>query len=152
MKLRVYYLVSGFLVAILIIQIVVAGGSVANYTVNPRIGQCYMLTSSEIDLSYAIRNPVPCSKLHNAEVFLVARWPLSINPADMDHDEAWQIAHDTCDPDAAFDEFEFFNYWAWYTPDRSAWKKGQRWIRCDAMKLKNFKKPYIYLAWRGSKL
>ncbi len=49
-----------------------------------------------------------------------------------------------------------FNYWAWYTPSRSAWAKGQRWLRCDAM-IGKFTSadqwpPATHVSWRGLKL
>ena len=49
-------------------------------------------------------------------------------------------------------EGSYFNYWAWFTPDSVAWAKGERWLRCDAMKTLNDQEPYVFGSWKGQKL
>ena len=97
------------------------------------------------------------------ETFAVATWPLETNPVDMDSKDALDIANEYCDfwgtfPNAQNSRFSKtkFNYWAWYTPSPTAWAKGQRWIRCDAM-IGKFKTadswpPYVHISWKGSKI
>ena len=134
----------------------------AAYTVKPQIGQCFQLTSAQVSASYATKNPVSCSATHNAETFEVVEWPLETNPVDMPQSDALGVAGETC---GFWDTFQNaqgdrlsksqFNYWAWYTPDRAAWAKGERWLRCDAMigKFKTAKSwpPYAFISWKGSK-
>jgi hypothetical protein len=134
----------------------------AAYTVKPKIGQCFQLTPAQVSASYATKNPVSCSSTHNAETFEVVDWPLATNPVDMVHTDALKIANEMCGfwdtfPDAETSRLSKseFNYWAWYTPDKAAWAKGERWLRCDAM-VGKFKSstswpPYAYISWKGVK-
>ena len=134
----------------------------AAYTVKPQIGQCFQLTPGQVSASYATKNPINCSSTHNAETFEVAIWPLETNPVDMAGQDAVLIANEACGfwqtfPNAKGSRLSKseFNYWAWYTPDRAAWAKGERWLRCDAM-IGKFKTstswpPYAYISWKGSK-
>ena len=135
----------------------------ADYTVPPKIGQCFQYTVAQVAASYAPKNPISCSSTHNMETFAVATWPLGSNPADMTYEDKIDIVIEYCDfwgdfPNAKFSRSSKtnFNYWAWYTPSPSAWAKGQRWLRCDAMigKFKTAKSwpPYAHISWKGSKL
>jgi hypothetical protein len=97
------------------------------------------------------------------ETFAVITWPLNTNPADMDEKDVSDLVFELCDffgtfPNAKNSRFSTtsFNYWAWYTPSRSAWAKGQRWLRCDAM-IGKFTSadqwpPATHVSWRGLKL
>jgi len=103
------------------------------------IDQCFQLTPAQVSAPYATKNPVSCSSTHNAEIFEVVDWPLETNPVDMVHTDALKIASESCGfwdtfPDAQKNRLSKseFNYWAWYTPDKAAWARGERWIRCDA--------------------
>ena len=134
----------------------------AEYTVKPKIGQCFQLTPAQVSGSYATKNPVNCSSTHNAETFEVIDWPLETNPVDMAGEDAASIANEVCGFWDAFPNAQRsrssksqFNYWAWYTPNRAAWAKGERWLRCDAM-IGKFKTstswpPYAFISWKGSK-
>lgn len=125
----------------------------AAYTVKPKVGQCFMHTRADVSAPYAIRNPISCSKTHNAETFTVARWPYSIPPEDFSDEEALEIADSLCMAFAAGGKMgPFFTYWAWYTPEPKAWAKGERWLRCDAMRILNDKEPYKFASWKGKKL
>lgn len=135
----------------------------AAYTVLPKVGQCFQYTMAQVSATYAPKNPVSCSLTHNMETFAVATWPLRTNPADMQDKEKLSIVNEYCDFWGTFPDAEYnrssktnFNYWAWYTPSRTAWAKGQRWLRCDAM-IGKFKTadqwpPYAHISWKGSKL
>jgi hypothetical protein len=97
------------------------------------------------------------------ETFAVETWPLNTNPVDMDPETTLDIVDELCDfwgtfPNAANSRTgtSSFNYWAWYTPSRAAWAKGQRWLRCDAM-IGKFTAPdqwppAVYVSWKGLKL
>ena len=135
----------------------------AAYTVLPKVGQCFNYTKSQVSASYASKNPISCSALHNMETFAVAKWPLSTNPVDLVESDTLDIVNELCGfwdtfPNAVNDRLSStkFNFWAWYSPSRAAWAKGQRWIRCDAMigKFSNDKEwpPASHISWTGLKL
>jgi hypothetical protein len=135
----------------------------AAYTVLPKVGQCFQYTKAQVSASYAPKNPINCSLTHNMETFAVETWPLDENPVDMDREFTLDIVNELCDfwgtfPNAANsrNSTSSFNYWAWYTPSRAAWAKGQRWVRCDAMIGKFTAKdqwpPAIHTSWKGLKL
>lgn len=123
----------------------------AAYTVKPKVGQCFMLTSAEVTEPYAKSNPVNCSKTHNAETFLVAKWPLSIPAQDLPEGEGLDVAASLCKAwgkGGVLEGYDF-TYWAWYTPDPKAWARGERWLRCDAMKPLTKDEPRTYEKWKG---
>ena len=123
----------------------------AAYTVKPKVGQCFMQTSADVSAPYARKNPIKCTSTHNAETYLVTKWPLKTKPELMDEDEALALADSLCRAwgDDGLIDNGFYTYWAWYTPDPAAWAKGERWLRCDAMVRNDAKK---YLSWKGLQL
>lgn len=152
-----------FLTTFFACSILSAPGANAAYTVLPKVGQCFQYTKAQVSAAYAPKNPISCSLTHNMETFVVATWPLKTNPVDMVHQDALDIANELCDfwgiyPNAMTSRLSKtkFNYWAWYTPSRTAWAKGQRWLRCDAMigKFETAESwpPYGHISWKGSKL
>jgi hypothetical protein len=123
----------------------------AAYTVKPKAGQCFMYSAADVDAPYARKNPVSCSSTHNAETYLVTKWPLKIKPSDMPDQEALDLAESLCrafGTDGLLSN-PFFTFWAWYTPDPAAWAKGERWLRCDAMAVNKSNK---YISWKGLRL
>ena len=152
-----------FLTTFFACSVLSAPGANAAYTVLPKVGQCFQYTKAQVSASYAPKNPISCSSTHNMETFAVAKWPLSTNPADMEDEDKMSIVSEYCDFWGTFPNAEFsrssktnFNYWAWYTPSRTAWAKGQRWIRCDAMigvfKTADSWPPEAHISWKGVKL
>ena len=149
-------------IALFIVSLQTVSPANAAYTVKPKIGQCFQLTKAQVSASYASKNPISCQSLHNAETYEVTEWPLQTNPVDMVNEDALAIANEACAfwdtyPDAENSRLSKtrFNFWAWYTPDRAAWARGERWLRCDAMigkfKTSNSWPPYAYISWSGSK-
>ena len=135
----------------------------AAYTVIPKVGQCFQYTKAQVSAKYAPKNPINCSSSHNMETFAVAIWPVETNPVDMDRETTLDIVDELCNfwgtfPNASANRLKTssFNYWAWYTPSRAAWAKGQRWLRCDAMigKFSSTEEwpPATYVSWKGLKL
>lgn len=125
----------------------------AAYTIKPKVGQCFMHSRAEVSASYATRNPISCSKSHNAETFTVAKWPYSVAPANFSKEEAREIAESICMAEESVAKLgTHFTYWAWYTPNPKAWAKGERWLRCDAMRVVNEVEPYKFATWKGKKL
>ena len=123
----------------------------AAYTVKPKVGQCFMYSAADVDAPYARKNPVSCSSTHNAETYLVTKWPLKIKPSQMPDQEALNLAESLCRAfgDDGLISNPFFTFWAWYTPDPAAWAKGERWLRCDAMAVNKSNK---YISWKGLRL
>ena len=143
-------LVIATLIATLVGGIFTTPASAA-YTVKPKVGQCFLYSVADVDAPYARKNPVSCSSTHNAETYLVTKWPLKIKPSEMSDEEALSLADSLCRAwgDDGLIANPFFTFWAWYTPDPAAWAKGERWLRCDAM-AKN--KAEKYISWRGQRL
>ncbi len=125
----------------------------AAYTVKPKVGQCFMLTTADVSASYATKNPIACSKTHNAETYLVAKWPLALPPEQLPEGEGLEVAKSLCyawEQDGALVGYDF-TFWAWYTPGPKAWARGERWLRCDAMKVVENSDPRKYQNWKGLK-
>ncbi len=123
----------------------------AAYTVKPKAGQCFMYTAADVDAPYARKNPVSCSSTHNAETYLVTKWPLKTKPSEMPDEEALNLAESLCrawGTDGLISN-PFFTFWAWYTPDPAGWAKGERWLRCDAMARSKSGK---YISWKGQRI
>ena len=135
----------------------------AAYTVAPKVGQCFQYTKAQVSAKYAPKNPIKCSSTHNMETFAVEIWPVETNPVDMERKTTLEIVIELCDfwgtfPNAYNNRLKTsdFNYWAWYTPSREGWAKGQRWLRCDAMigKFSSAEQwpPATHVSWKGLKL
>lgn len=142
------------LTAVALLSSLIASPANAAYTVKPKVGQCFMYTAADVSAPYATKNPVSCSGTHNAETFMVTKWPLSTKPANMDEEEALNLADSLCRAwgDGGLIDNSYLNYWAWYTPNPAQWAKGERWLRCDAMHVTTKTPPYKYSSWRGMKL
>jgi hypothetical protein len=125
----------------------------AAYTVKPKVGQCFMHSQADVSAPFAQRNPIACTKTHNSETYIVAKWPLTTPPEDLPEGEGWEVANSLCRAWGAGGVLDgsYFTYWAWYTPDPDAWAKGERWLRCDAMRLVDQNEPYRFVSWKGQK-
>ncbi len=135
----------------------------ASYTVIPKVGQCFQYTKAQVSAKYPPKNPINCASSHNMETYAVEIWPVETNPVDMDRETTLEIVNELCNfwgtfPNANTSRMKTstFNYWAWYTPSRAAWAKGQRWLRCDAMigKFSSAEQwpPATYVSWKGLRL
>jgi hypothetical protein len=151
------------LITFFIASLLTSPSANAAYTVAPKVGQCFQYTKAQVSAKYPPKNPVNCSSSHNMETYAVEIWPVGTNPVDMDRELVLDIVAELCNfwgtfPQAGNNRLRTsnFNYWAWYTPSRSAWAKGQRWLRCDAMigKFSSAEEwpPATYLSWKGLKL
>lgn len=143
-------------IAICVILLASAVSTPANaaYTVKPKVGHCFLYTSADVSAPYATKNPVKCSGTHNSETYLVTKWPISTKPEDMPGDDALELADSLCrawGSDGLIGN-AFFTFWAWYTPNPAQWAKGERWLRCDAMRLLTKTEPNKYASWRGTKI
>ena len=135
----------------------------ASYTVIPKVGQCFQYTKAQVSAKYPPKNPINCASSHNMETYAVEIWPVETNPVDMDRETTLEIVNELCNfwgtfPNANTSRMKTstFNYWAWYTPSRAAWAKGQRWLRCDAMigKFSSAEQwpPTTHVSWKGLRL
>jgi len=118
----------------------------------PKVGNCYNLTNKQVDGAHPPSSPaINCARLHNAETYRIAKWPLKTNPVDMVYEDALSIAEVLCTPWKP-ELSEYFNHWAWYTPDRASWAKGARWVRCDAMISFSESEPFVFKKWLFKRL
>lgn len=132
----------------------------ATYNVAPKFGQCFMHSLADVDASHPQKNPISCSKSHNAEIIKVSRWPSSIEPTLMEYEDAWNLANSICGFEggaASRLKRSHFNYWAWYTPSSAAWANGERWLRCDGMFISNLStaktfENYKFRTWTGRRV
>jgi len=118
----------------------------------PKVGNCYNLTNKQVNGAHPPSSPaINCARLHNAETYRIAKWPLKTNPVDMVYEDAFSIAEVLCTPWKP-ELSEYFNHWAWYTPDRASWAKGARWVRCDAMISFSESEPFVFKKWLFKRL
>ncbi len=100
---------------------------------NPKLGGCYLFSEKEFNAPSPLTNPIPCSKVHNAETFWVGKWSLKYPPSKYTDDAIHTAAEKVCLSNWDYPEDSDLNYWAFFVPSNSQWAKGARWIRCDAM-------------------
>lgn len=141
-------------IAVLSTTLIAPGANAAAKPVVPKVGYCYNLTRADIDVPFSSIAPVSCSKTHTAEVYRIAKWTASENILDItDSAKRLEYATALCQPWKG--TTKYFNYWAWYTPDRKQWNAGQRWIRCDAMIAKNYDEAtgnFDLVSWKNKRL
>lgn len=144
-------IVSGLVIGLIS---AVMSPSEAAYTVKPKVGQCFMYSNADVSAPFATKNPVSCSSKHNAETYIVTKWPISTKPSQMSDEDALNLADSLCNAwgDSGVLQGSYFNYWAWYTPNDAQWAKGERWLRCDGMRITNKTEPYKYGSWKGARL
>ena len=147
---------SILIVSAIFTTITFTGSAQGAYSILPKAGQCFMHTNADVDADSPKKNPIPCSSTHNAEIILVAKWPMQTPPWQMEYQDAWDIANSICGFDAAAGNLNqnYFNYWAWYTPTKTSWAAGQRWLRCDGMYItsgsgSNDVYKYKFRSWKG---
>ena len=142
-------------IAVFISQSIFSPGQAeAAATVKPKVGQCFMHTKADVSASYPMKNPINCSAKHNSETYLVGKWPLNTPPDELPEGDGLEIAISLCNAwgKTGILQGSYFNYFSWFTPSPEDWAKGERWLRCDGMKLVDFNEPYRYVSWSGKKL
>jgi hypothetical protein len=105
----------------------------ATLQLTPKLGGCYLFTEKEFNAPSPMTNPIPCSKMHNAETFGIGKWNLKNQPWKYTDDMVRDAAEAICMQYWDFPDDSNLNYWAFFTPSASQWAKGARWVRCDAM-------------------
>lgn len=126
--------------------------------VAPKYGQCFMHTRADVSASSPKKNPISCSRIHNSETFFVGTWPSDTPPWSMSDKNALNLAVGVCMSDNALEYLtSHFNWWAWFTPSKSSWAQGARWIRCDGMSVSNIATAkrtadYKFRSWSGARL
>jgi len=118
----------------------------------PKYGDCFNYGARGLVEVSAPGPKIPCSELHSAEAFKIARWTANRSPFGMSDEERLVIAERKCAPgkDPAFD-VKWFTYWAYFMPTREQWDAGQRWLRCDALHAES-EDPIHLIRWRGARL
>jgi hypothetical protein len=141
------------LLGISMIATLTPASAVAAYTVKPKVGQCFMLSLDDVAAAHAGKNPIKCTKTHNAETYIVAKWPLTTPAEELPEGEGLEIATSLCKASGSNGILAgtYFTYWAWYTPDPGAWARGERWLRCDGMRTLDTEGPYNFISWKGQK-
>jgi hypothetical protein len=119
--------------ALLIFTCAVSPASAVTLQFSPKIGACYLFTEKELNGLSPITNPVSCSKPHNAETFWIAKWTKKATPYSYTEDALRDNAEKACVVNWEYPEDSDLNYWGYFLPNKTQWKKGARWIRCDAM-------------------
>jgi Septum formation len=106
----------------------------------PAVGECRMLTPSDLDHPSNASAAVPCDAPHTAETFATGTLPASFTTAEYDDERLAAFAFGTCGQ-------KFMGYlgadeslamrsvlsWTLFRPSQTAWDAGARWYRCDAV-------------------
>lgn len=143
-------------IALLSFGVITLGATPANAVSapSPKVGQCFNYTNSDISMMNVPKKAaVSCSSTHNVEVYRVAKYTSKKSPYDISESDLWSIGKKACQPWKGNAETKF-NYWAFYTPTKSQWAKGERWIRCDAAIVTTDSSGDItaYTKWKGKKI
>jgi hypothetical protein len=106
----------------------------------PRLGLCRTMSPQAVERASDASPVVDCTRTHTAETFAVGTFPQRFATAAYDDPGLGRQMYDVCG--AAYlrflgaDESEALRSllsWAWFRPSKSAWAKGARWYRCDAV-------------------
>jgi hypothetical protein len=125
----------------------------------PTVGSCYLHTKAEVSAKFAKKTAIPCSQTHNVEVYFVGKWPSDTPPWKMTESSKLDLAASVCNSKNAIGRLNpaYFNYWAWFPPNKKEWRAGERWLRCDGMYVASASNPqdsstYVYGSWKGRRL
>lgn len=126
---------------------------------SPRVGSCYLHTNADVSANFAKKAAIPCSQTHNVEVYFVGKWPSDTPPWKMTESSKLDLAASVCNSKNAIGRLNqaYFNYWAWFPPNKKEWRDGERWLRCDGMYKASASDPkdsstYVYGTWKGRRL
>lgn len=127
------------LIAGLIASLTACGSDPSNTTKAPLNDLCRNLTLTDLSARTNSTKPVACTTPHNAQTFLVERFPATVG-TKYDAATVGTFAYQTCSP--AFESYlgasdslvlRIQLSWAWFGPTPDAWKRGARWFRCDVV-------------------
>jgi hypothetical protein len=96
----------------------------------PKVGDCHLLTISQISAPTSTRKKVGCARPHTTETYRVANWKGPANPASLTEVRRRVLAEQICMPWSK--ESNFFTNWSYKVPTSTEWRSGLRTIRCDA--------------------
>lgn len=111
-------------------QLTVISPAQAAKPIAPKVGDCYVMTISQISASTSTRKKVACTTPHTAETYRVAKWKGPANPATLSEVRRRVLAEQICMPWRK--ESNFFTNWSYKVPTSAQWRSGLRTIRCDA--------------------
>ncbi len=106
----------------------------------PELGACRDLTPGDLAKPSNDDRAVRCDAEHTAETYAVGSLPDGLASADRTDARVEAFAYETCTEKLrtflGADESLVMRTivgWAWFRPDQTAWEKGARWYRCDAV-------------------
>lgn len=143
-KLLAVGVISGFLIASGAASAVAAKKSTA-----PKIGECYLLTTSQLFSLNSGKKPVSCSNEHSAETYRVTKWPTNPDANSLTEVERRGTVEPLCQPEKVIGTD--FSNWSYKIPTSAQWKAGARWIRCDAFSVSP-EDPSVVITYKGKKL
>ena len=109
----------------------------ADKTSPPKLGSCYVLTTTDTAKKSNASAPVSCSEPHTSETFAIGTLPASTGK-DYGSAGHGKWIYPRCEK--AFEKFLGVDdlralrvqlSWAWFRPSERGWEKGARWYRCD---------------------
>jgi hypothetical protein len=116
------------------------GGDSAASTAPPEKGGCRLLAPRDLDRPDDVSTPVPCTRRHTAETFLVGAFPAALARAAYDSPRLDAYVHGRCAPRfrryVGADEslaMRTLLTWVWFRPPRDSWEAGAGWFRCDVV-------------------
>lgn len=112
-----------------------------------------MVTRAELSGAQPETNPINCAKKHNAETYILAKLPLTTPAYQLPEGVELEVANSLCRAWGKVGVLEWsnFNYWPWCTPEPAAWVKGEKWLRCNAIKVAGENQPPRFISWKGQK-
>ena len=119
----------------------------------PKIGNCLNYVKSEVFDQTAIPKIVPCSGMHNSEVYRLILLKDSSNFSQLSQLAQNSIAENLCTPWKG--SSKFLNQWTYKVPNISKWKSGDLQLRCEAIKIvepTDGSTLLIVSTWKGKKL
>jgi len=115
------------------------GSTASDRTSPPAADACRALTEAQLTKATDDTEPIPCTRRHTAQTYLVGHLPGSAGTGyrsqavakyvftacraaflrELDIDDALALRVDLS--------------WAWFGPSRQGWEHGARWFRCDVV-------------------
>ena len=105
----------------------------------PRLGSCHDLAPDDLSRPADDADPVPCSKRHTTQTFLVGTLPAFTGSSYDDRRQgrhAYQVCSRALVRFVGGDESMVMRSrlsWAWFRASKKGWERGARWFRCDVV-------------------
>ena len=116
----------------------------------PKVGSCLLYAQNEVQAPTSKKLPVNCRSLHNVEVYRVVAAPFKKDPNTEPPISLLVKVASICEPGVS--SSNFFTGWGFKVPNKFEWKKGARWLRCEAFALQTESETATFASWKGKKL